>query len=192
VRRVRLTPFTHDIFRQGSHWSTLGNTSSGVRSLSSRWPQRRRLPGLLRRVDAPPDHSSEATKATLSRVQKWPAASVRDYRMQPFGRELVTTAVANHHLLDGLGEGHVPNRTGRSPRKPLLAPMGRELPVILVTADVDSRLARSPKPVSTNSRGDVGLRVVDGTPRTPSAAAGRPVARHLRGKPRGKPNRGWP
>jgi len=60
------------------------------------------------------------------------AAPVRDYRMQPFGRALVavvgrharTTAVAsNSHLLDGLGEG--PNRTGRSPRKPPLAPMGR-------------------------------------------------------------------
>ena len=52
------------------------------------------------------------------------AAPVRDFQMQPFGRELVavvgrhsrTTAVANSDLPDGFGEGQVPKWTGRSPK----------------------------------------------------------------------------
>ena len=61
------------------------------------------------------------------------SAPVRDFRMQPFGRELVavvgrhgrTTAIAYFDLLDGIGEGQVPRWTGHSPRKRPQAPLGR-------------------------------------------------------------------
>ena len=39
-------------------------------------------------------------------------------------RHARTTAIANSELLDGFGEGQVPRWTGRSPRKPPLAPLG--------------------------------------------------------------------
>jgi hypothetical protein len=42
------------------------------------------------------------------------------------GRHARTTAVANSDLLDDLGEGQVPKWTGRSPRKPPQAPLGRQ------------------------------------------------------------------
>ncbi len=65
------------------------------------------------------------------------SAPVRDFRMQPFGRELVavvgrhgrTTAIAYFDLLDGIGEGQVPRWTGHSPRKRPQAPLGRQRPV---------------------------------------------------------------
>lgn len=69
----------------------------------------------------------------IADVSSGSAAPVRDFQMQPFGRELAavvgrhsrTTAVSNSDLPDGLGEGQVPKWTGRSPSRPPRAPLGR-------------------------------------------------------------------